>query len=253
MVEPLYRLRSERPMHVAVFGSGSGTILRAMLAAQKKNSAFSIRLLYTDRECRFQEIAKEENLPLIYHPWKGPREVYDQRGLEFVRAHPCPIDLLLLAGYMRLMSSAWLNAFPYRILNIHPADLTALDRQGQRRYIGVDAVRLALQSGETQTRSSAILIDETVDGGPVLVSGPWLSYTGPRPVTEELAAQHQSEQKAKSDWPACLRALELIGEGRISFKQETQELFLDGEKLPPGGEEVPSGETYVWDHRDFRL
>lgn len=235
-------------MHIAVFGSGAGTTLRAMLRSQKSSSSFAIRLLYTDRECQFQKIAKEEKLPLIYHPWKVPRADYDREGLELLRTfsdkQQCPIDFLLLAGYMRLMSFVWLKAFEYRILNIHPADLTVLDQKGGRKYIGANAVFEALQKHEKRTRSTAILIDEQIDGGPILVSGSWVPYEGDYPVTQELASQHQEKQKAMSDWPACFAALQLIGEGRLSLQTETQEVFLDGEKLPPCGYEL----TFVESH-----
>ncbi len=242
MEKKLFQPRSDRPMQVAVFGSGTGTILQAMLAAQKSAStSFSIRLLYTDRECRFQKIAAEENLPLLYHPWKAPREEYDRQGLELLHSFPFEIDFLLLAGYMRLMSPVWLSAFKHRILNIHPADLTVLDAQGKRKYIGAEAVFAALQSGEMRTRSTAILIDEQVDGGPVLVSGAWVPYEGEYPVTQERATEHQTKQKAKSDWPACLAALQLIGEGRISLDTKTGQVFLDGKKLPNCGYAI--GET----------
>src|ERR1700690_2741905 len=125
--EPLYKPFFHRPMHVAVFGSGSGTILRAMLAAQKKSeqlygrSPFAIKLLYTDRGCHFQQIAKDEKLPLIEHSFSDfikqrnidnprdpiARKEYDQKGVEllssFAQKENFPIDLLLLAGYMRIL------------------------------------------------------------------------------------------------------------------------------------------------------
>jgi phosphoribosylglycinamide formyltransferase-1 len=194
-------------MNVAVFGSGKGTILSAMLAAQKEQP-FAVRLLYTDRICRFQTIAEEERLPLIYQPWNPllSREENDHLGLARLLAFNCPIDCLLLAGYMRLMSPVWLKAFPNRIVNIHPADLS------NRKYVGKEAVFDALSAGETRTRTTAILIDETVDGGPILAFGPWVPYVGAYPVTKESAALHQEKQKAMSDAPACLRALQLLEE-----------------------------------------
>jgi len=240
----VYQPVSHRPMHVAAFGSGSGTIVRAMLAAQKKSeklcgtSPFAIKLLYTDRECRFQEIAKEEHLPLVYHPYLRNTD-YNQMGLELLlgTAHSegVAIDLLLLAGYMRLLTSPWLLAFPFRILNIHPADLTICLENGRRKFIGANAVFHALQEGQTKTRTSAILIDESVDGGPILVSGPWVDYHEGYPVTKEKAARHQEKQKALSDWPACLQALELIALGRAAILPETKTILIDGIEQPRGG------------------
>lgn len=253
-------------MHVAVFGSGSGTILRAMLAAQKLSEQkgtcpFSIRLLYTDRECGFQKIAEEARLPLLFHPLNKQhkqlsREEYDRKGLELLKKfeEKCPIDFLLLAGYMRLMSKVWLQAFPCKILNIHPADLTVLDEQGSRKLIGEQAVFKALKEGMKRTRTAAILIDEKVDGGPILVSGPWVPYQEGEPIDKQKADLHQEKQKAKSDWPACLAALQLIAQGRLGLNFLTREVFLDGKKLPPCGYEPKENEgQYVWNHRDFRI
>ncbi len=250
-------------MHIAVFGSGAGTILRAMLQAQKRlerngKSPFSIQLLFTDRECNFQKIAEEERIPLLYHPWNKQfsREEYDQKGLDLLRKfeEKSPIDLLLLAGYMRLMSKIWLQAFPYRILNIHPADLDDLDAQGNRKWIGENAVFKALQGGMERTRTSAILIDEKVDGGPILVSGPWTSYCEGHPIDKEKAAKHQAKQKEISDWPACLTALQLIGEGRLRLGGSSRDVFLDGEKLPPCGYELNDREAHhVRDHWNIGL
>lgn len=236
---------SERPMHVAVFGSGTGTILRAMCAAEKRErQPFAIRFLYTDRACAFHAIAKEERLPLIYNPFDPSisREEYDRKGLELLlecsRGARSPIDVLLLAGYMRLMSSVWLKAFPFRILNIHPADLAACDLNGSRKYIGDQAVYKALQAGESKTRTSVILIDEEVDGGPILVSGPWVPYQGGRPVTKEEAREHQERQKTLSDFPACLAALRLVGQGRVSLRWPKRVLFLDDQQMPVHGYEM---------------
>lgn len=194
-----------------MFGSGAGTTLRAVLAAQKQDPCppYQVKVLFTDRPCQFQQIAKEENLPLIDHPWKPPREEYDRIGLELLRKY-APIDMILLAGYMRLFSPIWLSAFPNRILNIHPADLTALDHNGKRRYVGANAVYDALSQGEKQTRSTAILIDANVDEGPILASGPWVPYEGEYPITQERAKAHQEKQKALSDWPVCIAALKLL-------------------------------------------
>ncbi len=249
--EPLYRPCSHRPMHVAVFGSGSGTILRAMLAAQKESerlygkSPFAIKLLFTDRESRFSQIAKEEKLPLIQHPFSSfikdkhasnpcnpeLRKEYDQQGVKklfsLMEKEALSIDFLLLAGYMRILSSCWLEAFPYRILNVHPADLTHLDPRGRRKFVGDQAVLQALQNGQEKTRSTVIVIDEKADTGPIVVSGPWVEYREGYPITKESAIAHQERQKAISDWPACLCALQLISQGRVKILPGTDSLFID--------------------------
>ena len=208
-------------MHVAVFGSGSGTILRAMLSAQKM-SGFAIKLLFTDKQCNFQQIAREENLPLIEHFFTSDRDAYDREGVKLIASfmEKTPIDCLLLAGYMKILGRPWLEAFPHRILNVHPADLTHLDADGKRKYVGEGAVLQALLDGQKRTRTSVILIDEKIDTGPIVVSGPWVEYEEGEPITRISARAHQERQKALSDWPACLLALQLISQGKVKIDEK---------------------------------
>ena len=218
-------------MHVVVFGSGSGTNLEALLRAQRQHP-FEIKALFTDRECRLHEIGATANIPIIHHPfaqfshtYNSPqgslRSDYDAENarllLTYAEHHGFFIDLIVLAGYMRLVHQPLLQQFKNKILNIHPADLTKLTATGQRRYVGAHAVRDALLAGETRTRSTVILVDEQVDNGPILVEGPWITYEEGFPITEERVRKHQEKQKTLSDWPACITAVSEISQGRIEI------------------------------------
>lgn len=197
-------------MNLVVFGSGSGTTLQALLQAKIVNVAAAV----TDRQCRFQEIAHRASIPVIYHPFCSQhiREAHDLAIVERLKELRVPIDLILLAGYMRLVSSVLLAHYPRRVINVHPADLTKTYPDGRRRYVGANAVFEALLHGETQTRSSVIVVDEGIDTGPILVQGPWVSYTEGMPITKERALRHQEKQKALSDWPACIEAIRIFQE-----------------------------------------
>ena len=70
------------------------------------------------------------------------------------------IDLICLAGYMRLLSPCFVNAFPRRILNIHPSLLPS--------FPGLDAQRQALEHGVKFSGCTVHLVDETLDGGPII-------------------------------------------------------------------------------------
>jgi folate-dependent phosphoribosylglycinamide formyltransferase PurN len=231
-------------MHVVVFGSGSGTNLEALLGVQKQspNPKFQIKALFTDRQSRFLEIGKRECIPVIYHSFvkffkdKGlenyqdpiVRHQYDQEAVNLLnqcaKSFAFRIDLIVLAGYMRLLTPALLDAFPNKFINVHPADLSVLDEQGKRRYVGADAVYDALKQGERQTRSSVILVSLEVDAGPVLVEGPWVQYSEGFPVTQDKARRHQEKQKALSDWPACVQAVQLIAEGKLDLNPITESM-----------------------------
>jgi phosphoribosylglycinamide formyltransferase-1 len=71
------------------------------------------------------------------------------------------VDLVCLAGYMRLLSPAFIEAFRHRILNIHPSLLPA--------FPGLDAQRQAIEHGVKWTGCTVHFVDETLDGGPIIV------------------------------------------------------------------------------------
>lgn len=242
----------QEKMRVVAFASGSGTNFReAVLESRKEESNFSLELLVTDKESdkegkrigaleyaeQFGVLALTLNGYRACGSWKQARESvegirrYQQRAEafnyslyekihEFEYAHGFCFDFALLAGYMRLFQGALLRRFQNRAVNVHPADLSIRTIEGGRRYVGENAVYDTLVAGEAKTRSSIILVDAATDAGALLVSGPWVSYTGERPVTQESADAHQRKQKETSDWPALRFALREIAQGNFALSQE---------------------------------
>ena len=160
------------------------------------------------------------------------REEFDARTLELVE--PYEPDLILLSGYMRILTSPVVSSFP--VINVHPADLRVED-DGERVYTGFDPVRDAVIAGEDETRSSVHLVTEDVDDGPLLV------VSRPFPVERDMVETlrerdeealngyleaHQEWMKWKGDGPALAKALELAAEGRVDLR--TGE--VDGEDAP---------------------
>lgn len=223
-MQPIASKEKAAPINVIVFGSGSGTNLQALINAQKQNKNFIIKAVFTDRKCKCQDIALAEGIPLIYLSYqnffkdnntKTQHDYYSgvlKLLKETEKKYFFTTDIIFLAGYMRLITEPLLTAYKNKILNVHPADLTVKNPDGSRRYIGANAVTMALEDGQKETRSCVILIDETIDGGPILVSGPAVKYEGPHPITKESAAAHQEKQKQQSDWPAAITALSLFAE-----------------------------------------
>jgi len=126
------------------------------------------------------------------------------------RLAPWKPDILMLSGFMLIVTEPLLSEYKNRILNVHPADLTVLDEAGRRKYVGMDAVAKALEAGERATRSTIHLVTEEVDGGPIVVLSDPLEV--PPGVSPE---EHQERMKWACDGPAYQRALELIAEGRV--------------------------------------
>lgn len=238
------------PFEVVVFGSGSGTNFEALLRDQKRweEPPYRFQAAFSDRPCRFLDIAKANQiLPLHYsftdffsrHSDKSTRDPharsqYEQEIVSLLDTHVKKIDLIVLAGYMRLIYAPLLQRFKNKIINIHPADLTVCHPDGTRRYVGTNCVYDALSSGEVKTRSTVHIVNEEVDGGPIVVSGPWVHYDGPYPITKESAAQHQEKQKRLSDWPALTEAVALMSQRRLTLTDEGKVCF-DGQVLAAGG------------------
>jgi len=93
-------------------------------------------------------------------PSKGlDREVYDRMLVEELRKHE--VDLVCLAGFMRLLSAAFVREFPQRILNIHPSLLPA--------FSGLDAQHQALEHGAKISGCTVHFVDEFLDAGPFVL------------------------------------------------------------------------------------
>lgn len=105
------------------------------------------------------EIARKRKLKAVCIPSKGlDRETYDLSLIRELQANA--VDLVCLAGFMRLLSASFVRAFPERILNIHPSLLPA--------FPGLDAQKQALEHGVKITGCTVHLVDEFLDAGPIV-------------------------------------------------------------------------------------
>jgi phosphoribosylglycinamide formyltransferase-1 len=106
------------------------------------------------------EEAERRGLPTRMIPSKGlEREQYDRQVVAVLQEKQ--VDLVCLAGFMRLLSPYFVSAFPKRILNIHPSLLPT--------FPGLDAQRQALEYGVKVTGCTVHFVDENLDAGPVVI------------------------------------------------------------------------------------
>jgi len=106
------------------------------------------------------EEAERRGLPARMIPSKGlEREQYDRQVVEVLKERR--VELVCLAGFMRLLSPYFVSAFPNRILNIHPSLLPA--------FPGLDAQRQALEYGVKMTGCTVHFVDENLDAGPIVI------------------------------------------------------------------------------------
>lgn len=148
--------------NIGILLSGRGSNFEAIARnVACGNIPAKIALVVSNREqAPGLEIARNMGLKTLYIPSKGKdREAYDQ---EVVAAlEDAQVDLVCLAGFMRMLSPVFVRAFPGRILNIHPALLPA--------FPGVDAQKQALDYGVKFTGCTVHIVDEGMDTGPIVL------------------------------------------------------------------------------------
>jgi phosphoribosylglycinamide formyltransferase-1 len=111
-------------------------------------------------EARGIQIARERGLPAVVLSSKGvPREEYDRRVVAELRNRG--VELVCLAGFMRLLTAEFCRAFPLRAINIHPSLLPA--------FPGLDAQRQALEHGAKISGCTVHFVDEQLDAGPIVL------------------------------------------------------------------------------------
>src|SRR5262249_45812390 len=110
------------------------------------------------------ERARRAGIDAVHLDPKGyaDRDAYDRAIVDELRLHR--VDLVCLAGYMRVVGVRLLEAFPTRILNIHPSLLPA--------FPGLDAQRQALEHGVRVTGATVHIVTSELDGGPIVIQAP---------------------------------------------------------------------------------
>lgn len=148
---------------IAVLASGRGTNLEAILeAAERKEIAAEVALVISDQgEAQALKRAENRGIRALFldpSPY-GSREEYDRALVKELKA--AEVELVVLAGFMRLLSSSFVEAFPLQIMNIHPSLLPA--------FPGVDGVEQALRYGVKVTGCTVHFVDEGLDSGPIIL------------------------------------------------------------------------------------
>ncbi|HSL96965.1 MAG TPA: phosphoribosylglycinamide formyltransferase, partial [Candidatus Deferrimicrobiaceae bacterium] len=149
---------------VAVGVSGAGSNLRALVAAARRGAlGGDVALVFADRDCPALAWAAEEGIETAVLPGLASRAAEERDTADKALAETLAaagIDVVALAGYMRIVGAVVLDEFAGRILNTHPSLLPA--------FPGGHAVRDALAHGVAVTGCTVHLVDATLDGGPIV-------------------------------------------------------------------------------------
>lgn len=148
-----------KKLGILLSGRGSNFEAIARNVASGAIAAEIAVVISNRRDARGLEIAQRLGLETLCLPSKGiERETYDATIAAALKNHE--VDLICLAGYMRLLSPHFIREFPMRILNIHPSLLPA--------FPGLDAQEQALRHGVKITGCTVHFVDEDLDSGPIV-------------------------------------------------------------------------------------
>ena len=145
---------------ILISGRGSNFAAIADNVASGRLDAEIAVVISNRPEAAGLEAARAGGLDAVCLPSKGlDREVYDRMLVAELRKHG--VELVCLAGFMRLLSAGFIREFPNRILNIHPSLLPA--------FPGLDAQHQALAHGVKITGCTVHFVDEDLDAGPIVI------------------------------------------------------------------------------------
>jgi formyltetrahydrofolate-dependent phosphoribosylglycinamide formyltransferase len=158
-------------LRLAVFASGSGTNLQALLDCFHNRTDTPVRLVLVVSDTARAgalERARKAGIEAVVVPVVGRPSDYVAREL-LACLESADVDLIVLAGYLRLIPPAVVRHYRRRIINIHPALLPAFGGKGM---FGLRVHRAVLESGATVSGATVHLVDEKYDEGPILAQWP---------------------------------------------------------------------------------
>lgn len=193
------------PLPLGVLLSGSGTNLQAIIdAITRQELNATIQIVISNRTDAYGiERARKHGIPTAVIPHKDfpSREAFEASLISTLQASG--VQLVILAGFMRLLSPVFIHAFPQRIMNIHPALLPS--------FPGVHAQRQALERGVRIAGATVHFVDEEMDHGPIIAQAAVPVYPDDTEVTLSariLAQEHRV-------YP---HAIQLYAEGRLEIQ-----------------------------------
>ncbi|MGB9402032.1 MAG: phosphoribosylglycinamide formyltransferase [Candidatus Acidiferrales bacterium] len=200
---------------IGVLLSGRGSNFEALaesVSASRIPNA-EIAIVVSNREgAPGIEKAKTRGIPAQVSPSKGlEREAYDRQVAAAL--HEAKVDLVCLAGYMRLLSPYFVAAFPSRILNIHPSLLPA--------FPGLESQRQALEHGVKFAGCTVHFVDENLDAGPIVLQAIV-------EIRDDDTVATLSERILHEEHRIYTEAVRIVLEGK--YRMEGRRVLLQSEK-----------------------
>ena len=192
-------------VNIGVLASGRGTNLQAIIEAIKEGRIEGkIGIVISDNRDAFAlKRAKQNNIETEYINFKSfkNRENYDKKIVECLKEKD--VDLVVLAGYMRILSSHFIEMYKNRIMNIHPALLPS--------FPGLHAQKQAVEHGAKISGCTVHFVDEGVDSGPIILQKAV-------EVSDDDTEESLAERILKEEHQIYPQAIQLFSEDRLAIK-----------------------------------
>jgi len=194
-----------KKLKIGVLASGSGTNLQAIIDACINNAIDAeVKIVISDvSTASALERAKKAQVPTAYHKRSSypTKQAYEQAIIGDLKKHD--VELVCLAGYMRLVGKDFLDAFPHRVINIHPALLPS--------FPGLDAQEQALEYGVKITGCTVHFVDEQTDNGPIILQAAVS-------IIEDDTVETLRQRILQEEHKIYPQTIQLFAEGRLTIE-----------------------------------
>ena len=202
-----------KKLRLGVLVSGRGTNLQAIIDSinEGKLLAEIVIVISDNPNAMALERAKRANIPTAYVK-PGKKSEFEREIIRILEENK--VNLIVLAGFMRILSADFVSRFPLRIINIHPSLLPS--------FPGLEAQRQALEYGVKITGCTVHFVNEIVDGGPIILQEAV-------PVYDDDTVESLSARIMEKEHKILVEAIRLFGENRL--KVVGRRVFIDKEGI----------------------
>ncbi|MGI5958186.1 MAG: phosphoribosylglycinamide formyltransferase [Massiliimalia sp.] len=197
---------------IVVLVSGGGTNLQALIDAQKAGSIENGEItcvISSKADAYALERAKQNNIKtrVIVRREYGNVASYSQAILKALQEEQA--DLVVYAGFMTILDESVCKAFPYQMINVHPALIPSFCGKG---FYGLHVHEAALEKGVKLTGATVHFVTEVCDGGPIILQQAVAVKNGDTPETLQRRVMEEAE------WKILPKAVSLFCQGKIKVE-----------------------------------
>ena len=207
-------------LKIAVLVSGGGTNLQAIIDEIEKGTVTNTEIavvISNNKNAYALERAKQHNIPAVCVSPKdyGTREEFNKELLKKIQSFD--VDLVVLAGCLVVIPKIMVEAYPNRIINIHPSLIPSFCGTG---YYGLKVHEAALERGVKVTGATVHFVDDGTDTGPIILQKAVEIKQGDTP---EILQQRVMKE---AEWKIMPQAIDLIANGKIAVR-DGKVVFVD--------------------------